>query len=87
MKAACLALAVMLTACTRITQENYLRIDEGMNELEVNRLLGSPTESQSFNAFGLSSNVSRWVASDAVITVRFLNGKARIKTYDKPAPQ
>lgn len=87
MKAACLALLVMLAACTRITQENYLRIDEGMNELEVNALLGSPTESQSFNAFGLSSTVSRWVADDAVITVRFLNGKARIKTYDKPAPQ
>ena len=87
MKAARLALVVMLTACTRITQENYLRIDEGMNELEVNALLGSPTESQSFNAFGLSSSVSRWVAGDAVITVRFLNGKARIKTYDKPAPE
>ena len=44
MKAACLALLVMLSACARITQENYRRIDEGMNELEVNALLGSPTE-------------------------------------------
>ena len=87
MKAACLGLVMMLTACTRITQENYLRIDEGMNELEVNALLGTPTESQSFNAFGVSSTVSRWVTGDAVITVRFLNGKARVKTYDKPPPQ
>jgi len=86
-KAACLALVLVLAACARITQENYLRIDEGMNELEVNALLGNPTESQSFDAFGLSSTVSRWVAGDAVITVRFMNGKARIKTYDKPAPQ
>ena len=53
----------------------------------MNALLGNPTESQSFDAFGLSSTVSRWVAGDAVITVRFMNGKARIKTYDKPAPQ
>ena len=35
MKAARLALVVMLSACTSITQDNYLRIDEGMNEQEV----------------------------------------------------
>jgi hypothetical protein len=57
-----------------------------MSEREVNALLGSP-ESQSCNAFGYSSALSRWVASNAVITVRFVNGKARIKTFDKPPPQ
>ena len=85
-KRASLAIAVLLAACASITQENYLRIDEGMSEREVNALLGAPTESQGFNAFGFSSTVSRWVGSDAVITVRFVNGKARIKTYDKPPP-
>ena len=59
MKAACLALVMTLAACARITQENYLRIDEGMNEREVNALLGSPTEAQSYNAFGFSSTLSR----------------------------
>ena len=80
-------LLLLLAACARVTQDNYLMIDEGMNEREVNAMLGSPTESQSFNAFGYSSTLSRWVASDAVITVRFVNGKARIKTFDKPPPQ
>ena len=68
-------------------QIEYLLIDEGMSEREVNALLGSPTESQGFNAYGFSSTLSRWVASDAAITVRFVNGKARIKTFDKPPPQ
>ena len=86
-KRACLALLFVLAACARITQDNYLRIDEGMSEQEVNALLGRPTESQSFSAFGVSGTVSRWRGSDAAITVRFVNGKARIKTYDKPPVQ
>src|SRR3954470_5198333 len=76
MKPASLLLLLLFAACARITQDNYLLVDEGMSE--------RPTESQSFNAFGYSSTLSRWAASDAVITVRFVNGKARIKTFDKP---
>ena len=87
MKRASLLLLVLVAACARITQDNYLLIDEGMSEREVNALLGSPSESQSFNAFGYSSTLSRWAANDAVITVRFVNGKALIKTFDKPPPQ
>ncbi|MFN2645190.1 MAG: hypothetical protein ABR570_09380 [Burkholderiales bacterium] len=87
MKRACFLLLLAATACARITQDNYLRIEEGMSEHEVNALLGAPAEAQSFNAFGVSSTTSRWVGSDATITVRFINGKARIKTYDKPPRQ
>lgn len=87
MKRTSFLLLLLVAACARITQDNYLLIDEGMSEREVNTLLGSPTESQSYNAFGFSSTLSRWMSSDAVITVRFVNGKARIKTFDKPPPQ
>jgi hypothetical protein len=86
-KRTCLLLLLLVAACARVTQENYLRIEEGMSEREVNALLGNPTEAQGYDAFGFSSTLSRWVASDAVITVRFVNGRARIKTFDKPAPQ
>jgi len=86
-KRASLLLLLAIAACARITQDNYLLIDEGMSEREVNALLGNPSESQSYNAFGFSSTLSRWVSSDAAITVRFVNGKARIKTFDKPPPQ
>jgi hypothetical protein len=33
---------------------------------------------------GVSGSVSRWVADDAVITVRLVNGKVAIKSFDKP---
>ena len=53
-------------------------------EVAVRAVLGTPTESSSVNVLGVSGTVSRWVADDAVITVRFVNGKAALKSFDKP---
>jgi hypothetical protein len=33
---------------------------------------------------GVSGTASKWESSDAVITVRFVNGKVALKSYDKP---
>ncbi|HKQ28358.1 MAG TPA: outer membrane protein assembly factor BamE [Burkholderiales bacterium] len=76
---------LLLAACSKVTQENFLRIQEGMSEQEVISVLGSPTESNSVNILGVSGTASRWVGSDAVIVVRFVNGKVATKTFDKPA--
>ena len=86
MKTCALALivALMLVACSKVTQENFLKIQEGMSEQEVLSLLGSPTESQSVNILGVSGTSSRWVGKDAVIAVRFVNGKVATKSFDKP---
>ena len=32
---------------------------------------------------GVSGTASRWVGKDAVITVRFVNGKVAVKSFDK----
>ena len=78
-------LALVLVACSKITQENFLKIQEGMSEQEVLSLLGPPTESQSVNILGVSGTSSRWIGKDAVIVVRFVNGNAAAKSFDKPA--
>jgi hypothetical protein len=33
---------------------------------------------------GVSGTASRWSGGDAVITVRFVNGKVTLKSFDKP---
>jgi hypothetical protein len=76
-------LVLLLAACSKVTQESYQKIEEGMTEEQVIALLGKPTESNSVSVLGVSGTVSRWVAGDAVITVRFVNGKVGIKSYDK----
>lgn len=79
-----LTLSVLIAACSKITQENFSKIQEGMSEQEVIALLGPPTESNSVNVLGVSGAASRWVGRDAVISVRFVNGQVALKTYDKP---
>lgn len=80
-----LVTALLIAGCSKVTQENFAKIQDGMSEQEVIGLLGSPTESNSVNVLGVSGTASRWVGRDAVITVRFVNGKVALKTFDKPA--
>ena len=82
--ALCLALA--LAACSKVTQENYARIQDGMSEQEVHAILGKPAESSSVTILGLSCTSSKWMADGAVVTIQFANGKVRLKSFDKPAP-
>ncbi|HEX2566299.1 MAG TPA: hypothetical protein VHL85_05535 [Burkholderiales bacterium] len=82
---ACACALLMLVACSKVTQENFAKIQEGMPEQEVIGLLGKPTESSSVNLLGVSGTASRWVSGDAEITVRFVNGKVALKSFDKPA--
>jgi hypothetical protein len=76
--------ALLLAACSRITQENFSRIERGMSEQEVISILGSPTESSSVDVLGISGTASRWAGNDAEITVRFVGGKVALKSFDKP---
>ena len=78
-----LAVALIVAACSKVNQENFLKVQEGMSEEAVISLLGRPTESNSVNVLGVSGTASRWVAGDTVITVRFVNGQAAFKSFDK----
>ena len=79
-----LLVALAITACSKVTQENFAKIQDGMSEQEVISLLGAPTESNSINVLGVSGTSSRWAGRDAVINVRFVNGKVALKSFDKP---
>ena len=84
MKWLCLPLAVLLVACTKVTPENYAKIQEGMSEQEVAAVLGSPDESTSRDVLGISGTTSVWKSRDAAITLRFVNGKVVLKSFEKP---
>jgi hypothetical protein len=75
--------ALLFCACSKVTPENFLKIEDGMSEQEVIALLGRPTESNSVTLLGMSGTSTRWVDGDAVISVSFVNGKVALKSYDK----
>ncbi|WP_438284528.1 outer membrane protein assembly factor BamE domain-containing protein [Pseudomonas alabamensis] len=39
-----LSLCVALAACSKLTQENYAKLETGMTRVQVEQLLGKPTE-------------------------------------------
>ncbi|HEV8094219.1 MAG TPA: hypothetical protein VGP71_00750 [Burkholderiales bacterium] len=80
-----LVLALALAACSKVNEENFLKVRDGMSEPEVHALLGSPTESSSVGVLGISGTSSRWVTKEAVVTIQFVNGKARLKSFEKPS--
>lgn len=79
-----LVLLLVAAACSKVNQDNFARIQDGMSEQEVQALLGAPTESSSRSVLGLSSTSSKWVSRDAVVTVQFVNGKVLLKSFEKP---
>ena len=76
--------ALLLAACSRVTQENFAKIQDGMGEQEVAAILGSPTESSSGSILGISGTSSKWAGGDATITIHFVNGKVALRSFDKP---
>ncbi|MEO8144292.1 MAG: outer membrane protein assembly factor BamE [Betaproteobacteria bacterium] len=78
------AAILLLAACSRVTQENFAKIQDGMTEQEVTAILGSPAESSSGSILGISGTSSRWTGGDATITIRFVNGKVALRNFDKP---
>jgi hypothetical protein len=78
------AAVVLLAACSKVTQENFAKIQDGMSEQEVTAILGSPTESSSGSILGISGTASKWAGGDATITIRFVNGKVALRSFDKP---
>ena len=85
MKHCLLILALALAACSTVTEENYRKIQDGMTEEQVVAILGKPSESSSVSVLGVGGTASKWTSGDAVITVRFVNGKAALRSYDQPA--
>jgi hypothetical protein len=79
------AAALALSACSKVTQDNFAKVREGMSEKEVHQILGSPTESSTTSVLGISGTSSKWVSGDTVINIRFVNGQVALASFDKPA--
>jgi len=81
------ALALALAGCgSKINEENFARIEDGMTEQQVIDLLGTPTETSSMGALGMSGAAAVWTDGGARISVQFVNGKVRLKQFDRAKP-
>jgi len=80
-------LALALAACgSKINEEQFSRIEDGMSEQQVIDLLGTPSESSSMGALGVSGTAAIWTDAGATISVQFVNGKVRLKQFTRAKP-
>jgi len=82
--AVAVALLALAAACSKVSQENFAKIQNGMTEEEVHAILGSPDESTSREVLGIKGTLSSWKSGGAVITIRFVGGKVATSSFDKP---
>jgi hypothetical protein len=68
---AVLTFCVLLTACNKINQENYSKLQAGMTKAEVEQLLGKPTDCS--GALGMSS--CTWGDKESFISVQYATDK------------
>ena len=80
-----MVICLSLVSCSgsKISQENFEKIQTGMALAQVQAILGAPTESSSLDVAVFSGTVSKWRAGDVTITIQFVNGKVVAKQLSK----
>jgi outer membrane protein assembly factor BamE (lipoprotein component of BamABCDE complex) len=83
--ALCLVISLSLISCggSKLTQENFEKIQTGMTLAQVQAILGEPTESSSVDLAGFSGTVSKWKQGDVTITIQLVNSKVVAKQFSK----
>jgi outer membrane protein assembly factor BamE (lipoprotein component of BamABCDE complex) len=83
--ALCLVISLSLISCggSKLTQENFDKIQTGMTLAQVKIILGDPTESSSVDVAVFSGTVSKWKQGNVTITIQFVNGKVVAKQFSK----
>jgi hypothetical protein len=69
-------LLLCLAACgSRLNQENFDKIHDGMSQKEVREILGEPVGASGGSVLGISGGEAVWKDDKTTISVHFLNDK------------
>jgi len=70
------AALVLVTACSRLTEDNLDKIQNGMTTTDVKAILGEPTTSDTSNALGIVTGTTyTYHTSKADVKIIFVNDK------------
>ena len=71
-----LAFLLFLAACgSRLSQENFEKIHDGMSQKEVREILGDPIDASGASFLGISGGTATWQDGKTEVSVQFLNDK------------
>jgi hypothetical protein len=82
-----LLVSALLVGCgSKVTQENFDKIQAGMSREEVKAILGEPTESSGVSVGAISGDTWLWKKNGTTITIQFVSGKVLAKQFGRKAP-
>ncbi|MEZ5404798.1 MAG: hypothetical protein R3F23_01115 [Verrucomicrobiia bacterium] len=68
-----------LVACSKLTSENYAKIQNNQTEEEVIKILGKPTKMESGSFLGVTGTTYLYQKKDKEVKISFVNGKVFAK--------
>ncbi len=67
---------VLVTACSKLTEDNLQKVHNGMSPADVKEILGEPTSSETSSALGIVSGTTyTYHTSTSDVKITFLNDK------------
>ena len=80
------AAALLIAACgSKVSLENFERIQTGMTQKEVVANLAATTETSAISIAGVSGGMANWQDGATVISVQFVNDKVQAKQLSREA--
>jgi hypothetical protein len=76
------ALLLGLAACSRVTADNYDKLQTGMTRAEVHALLGTPDEVSGGGIGRMTLMTERWDGRKHVISVTYAGDELAIKSIE-----
>jgi hypothetical protein len=71
----------LLTSCaSKLTSDNFNKIENGMTEQQVKAILGEPASVESSGALGLSATTYSYKQGNSEVKIFFANGKVLSKS-------
>lgn len=79
-----LILCWALLGCgSKLSQENFDKVQNGMTMEQVKSILGEPTETKSVGVGPFSGVSATWKDKKTLINIQFINDKVTVKTFNK----
>ncbi|MFC4253290.1 MAG: outer membrane protein assembly factor BamE domain-containing protein [Sinimarinibacterium flocculans] len=75
-------LLVLAAACSKVTPDNYERVESGMSRDEVHAILGKPDDVSGGGVGRMTLMTERWNGREHVISVTFSSDKVMLKRIE-----
>ncbi len=80
----CSVLLLTLAACSRVTADNYDKLETGMSRAQVHALLGEPDDVSGGGIGRMTLMTERWEGRKHVINVTYAGDELALKSIESP---